>query len=254
MRLAVCRARAALRVFATVLPAEEAERVAPHLRWLAAALGRVRDLDVHLAHLAAYAKGVRPFEQEILSRYGGHLGRLHEAAHRELLAALGHDDYVSLITAFRDLLTAAAHPKHASTLSIDEVARRSVASLLDRVHRRGHAIDGVASGKHLHRLRVDVKRLRFQLECLQGAYRRELDPVLGALSRLQERLGLHQDACMARAQLVRYRKLHAADEAERSVFRTLIRLERARARRHRERLGGDWQRFEAASADLPGRL
>jgi triphosphatase len=254
MRVAVGRARAALRAFATVLPAEEANRLGPHLRWLAAALGKVRDLDVHLAHLAAYREGVEPSAQTSLDRYHEHLGQLHEAAHRDLAEALSGDEYLTLISSYRDLINAAVQPEQASSVRIEQVADSSVAPLLERVQRRGRSIEDSSPDKHLYRLRKDVKRLRYQLELLEGSYQRELEPMLGSLRVLHERLGLHQDASVARAHLARFRKLHALDQAERRVFKTLIKLEKSRARRHRQRFAADWQRFDEASAGLADRL
>jgi CHAD domain-containing protein len=254
MRVATRRARAALHTFAPVMPAAEANHLAPRLRWLATALGCMRDLDVHLAHLAAYRKHLKPSEQSTLMHYQAHLSQLHETAHRDLISALTHDDYAELISDFQALLTAAVRPENASSLRVDEVAHKSVTPLLDRVHRRGRDINGNSSDKHLHRLRIDVKRLRYQLEFLEGPYLGALDPVVSALRKLQGRLGLHQDACVARAHLARYRKLHAIDKWERSIFKQLIRLEKNRAQQQRQRFAGNWQQFEQASADLPQRL
>ncbi len=86
------------------------------------------------------------------------------------------------------------------------------------------------------------------------AYEGRLDATVDALRSLQERLGRHQDACVARAHLARYRKLHTVDQWERSVLKSLIGLEKKRARRHLGRFPGDWERFETASAGLPERL
>ncbi len=222
----------------------------PRLRWLATALGGVRDLDVHLAHLGTYQKHTKPYEQAALSHYREHLQTLREAAHRQLLGALGSGDYGALLAEFRVLLDSAMQPEHAESLRVEDAARRTVAPLLQRVYQRGRGITEGSPDKHLHRLRIDVKRLRYQLEFLQGAYEGQLDGVVSALRALQERLGQHQDACVARTHLARYRKLRAADQWERSVFKSLIRLEKKRARRHRRRFSAEWDRFEAASADL----
>ena len=254
MRVATRRARAALRAFSAVLPPKEANRLAPRVRWLTSVLGKVRDLDVQQAHLASYRRRLEPYEQATLSHYEQHLAQLHEAAHRQLIAALSSDEYSALIADFRALLEASLKPENASSLRVRDIAERSVTPLLERVYHRGRSIAERSTDKHLHRLRIDVKRLRYQLEFLGGACGGELDGAVTALKNLQERLGKHQDACVARAHLARYRKQHAADQWERDLFKTLIRREKRRARKQRHRFPGEWARFEAASADLPDRL
>jgi CHAD domain-containing protein len=209
---------------------------------------------VHLAHLAAYRRRIKPYQQATLTHYQQHLGKLHETAHRQLIGALSSDDYVGLVADFRELLAASVRPDQASPLRVEEVAKQSVTPLLERVWRRGRDISDASPDKQLHRLRIDVKRLRYQLEFLQGAYGGELDAAVDQLKKLQERLGLLQDACVARAHLARFRKLHAVDQGERSLFKRLIRREKQRARHQRQRFPGDWQRFEESSAELPSRL
>ena len=51
MRVATRRLRAALRVFDDALPARESGTLARQLKWIAGALGRVRDLDVQWLRL-----------------------------------------------------------------------------------------------------------------------------------------------------------------------------------------------------------
>lgn len=254
MRVAIRRAGAALRAFAPVLPAAQVNRLRPRLQWLASVLGGVRDLDVQLAHLTAYRRRISSAGQPSLDHYHTYLSQLHDAAHRTLVKALSNDDYHALVSDFRALLEETVRPENASPLRVEAVARRTVVPLLERVYRRGRAIDDDTPDKQLHRLRIDVKRLRYQLEFLQGGYQGELDAAVETLKKLQERLGLHQDACVARVHLARYRKEHTSESLERGLFKDLVKLEKKRARKHRERFQADWERFEAESADLPRRL
>lgn len=254
MRVATRRARAALPTFVEVLPDEGAQRLGKRLRWLTDCLGRVRDLDVQLAHLGVYTKSVEAEEAPLLDRYRTHLQRLHDAARRSLIEALAGDAYAALIDDYRKLLAQLVSLEAPSAVRVEDVASRSVAALLERVLRRGRAIDEESPDRHLHRLRIDVKRLRYLLEFLEPAYPRELDAVLGVLRRLQERLGQHQDACVARKHLRRYRKVHVADATEQRLFKTLARLEKRRARRHRSRFPAQWRQFEDVAAGLPDLL
>lgn len=254
MRVAARGARAGLRAFADVLPVAEANRLVPSLRWLARVLGAVRDLDVHLARVETYRKRLEPEDQVILDQYKAHLAARHDAGRRDLIEALAQPMYHALISDYRAMLTTAVTSRGATHLRVSDLARQTIMPLLERVYRRGRYLDDDSPDKHLHRLRMDVKRLRYQLEFLQKAYGGELDPALNALEDLQERLGAHQDASVARAHLAHYRKRHATDDRVRRLFKELMSFEKKRARRHRRRFAGDWDRFEAATDRLPDLL
>ena len=255
MRVAVRRTLAGLRTFAQVLPTDEADTLADHLRRVAAALGEVRDMDVHHAHLTVYRSRLQPSPQECLDGYQTYLLRLHDAARRKLLHALTGDTYANLLGDARGLLIAAARAENGSSLRVEDVAAATVATLLKKVNRRGRVIaSGHPTAAELHRLRLASKCLRYQIECLQGAYGTALDEVVLALRGLQDRLGAHQDACMARAHLQNYRSGHARGKRERRLIGQLIDYEKQRAKQERQHLAQHWLRFELASAGLLQRL
>ena len=254
MRVATRRARALLGTFAACLPSAEREAVEPRLSWLAAKLGAVRDLDVHLGHLADYRDALEPHRAAALGSYENHLRGLRREARRRLIDALGSPAYPELLDAFRWLLDTAARTAPSDGPRVSDLAGPAVTSLLERVRKRGRALDADSPAKRLHRLRIDVKRLRYQLEAVATAYGDALDPSLAALEKLQDRLGLHQDADVARAHLAHYRKAYAEGKRERKAFKRLIEFEQRRARKQRKRFGRAWARFEDATADLPDRL
>lgn len=254
MRVATRRARALLGTFAASLPEVERQAVEPRLTWLAGRLGAVRDLDVHLAHLADYREALAAHHVAALDGYENHLRTLRRQARRRLVEALDGHAYPELLDGFRGLLDAAARQAPADGPKVAALAGPAVEEMLERVLSRGRAIDDDAPAKRLHRLRIDVKRLRYQLEAVAAAYGSTLDPALDALKRLQDQLGLHQDADVARAHLAHYRKAFAEGKRARKAFKHLIEFEQRRARRQRKRFRRTWARFEKATADLPARL
>src|SRR3712207_2014084 len=66
MRVATRRLRAALKLYADALP-KRAERYESDLRWVAGALGEVRDLDVHLELLSREASRNGEVPEEVLA-------------------------------------------------------------------------------------------------------------------------------------------------------------------------------------------
>lgn len=254
MRVATRRGRAALDAFGNALPGRERERLAADLRWLTGVLGRVRDLDVHLEHLDGYRAALEPYRRASLDNYRRHLESLRREAHAELVEALDAPAYQQVLSDYRALLKTAGRPEHVSALRVCDVARTTVAPLLRRVLQRGRAIDADSKPSRLHKLRIEAKQLRYQLEALAPAYDGTLAPVQSDLKKLQDLLGEHQDADVARAHLADYRRNRAAGKTERKTFKRLAAYEKRRARRLRKRFPKRWTAFEHAAEGLIGKL
>jgi CHAD domain-containing protein len=119
-----------------------------------------------------------------------------------------------------------------------------------RVLRKGQAIGKSAPPAKLHRLRIDVKRLRYQLEYLLTPYGKPMRKAAKALKNLQNTLGDHHDAHVAMAQLTHYRDHTGLNRVERKAFRKLVAFERDKIARYRKRFDRDWRRFETKSGGV----
>ncbi|HET7131579.1 MAG TPA: CHAD domain-containing protein, partial [Gammaproteobacteria bacterium] len=113
------------------------------------------------------------------------------------------------------------------------------------VQKVGRKIGATARGKKLHRLRIRVKRLRYELEFFTVIYP-SLDNAAKASKALQDVLGAHQDACTASARLRHYvRSLaarHDGADAPAALLR-LLELERCRVHEARHSFAAEWRRF-----------
>ena len=98
MRTALRRARAALRVFEAGGPHRTRKSLAAELRWLAARLGEVRDLDVQLQALAASDERLSATQRRALQPYRTHLLAERERHRAVLLQALASERYQALLT------------------------------------------------------------------------------------------------------------------------------------------------------------
>jgi triphosphatase len=253
MRVATRRARAGLKAFAAVLPKENAKQVRRGLSALTRMLGGVRDLDVHLQHLDAYRSHLQSGAHMALNDYQDHLEGLRDAARRRLLAALDDAGYRALLDDYHRLLNAAARAHDSAALRVRDAAQVMRGDLA-QLHHDGDTIDETTPENHLHQLRISAKHLRYKLEILQPIYCGRLDNALTALRKLQDCLGLHQDACVARDHLADYRKHHAAGAAARKTLKKLMRLEQQRAGRQRRKFPKAWRRFEQAARELDAYL
>lgn len=193
MRVATRRMRAAISLFREHLP-ERAQAIREDLRWIAGALGAVRDLDVQSAQIRRWSgrrlSGGAEGARSVLSL----LERRRQEARVALLAALDSERYRAVVADLSSMLdpsTAVADPARAPLTRIAPplVSRRmkSVRKAARRVSRSGRPED-------YHELRIRCKRLRYTLEFLSTLYGRPAERMIRALVWIQDILGEHQDA------------------------------------------------------------
>jgi CHAD domain-containing protein len=207
MRVATRRLRAALDLFVDALPART-----PHLRaevgWLAAVLGNVRDLDVQLGRLHEMEQWVSDWADP--DQVGRPLERLRQllddarkARRNELLDALDSPRWERL---FGELCAIARQGPSRRSLAARAPALAAAPALVTERHRavvrgaRRAARTGVAAD--FHRLRIRCKRLRYTLEFTADLYGRRSGRFAKRLARLQDKLGLMQDAEVATVALL----------------------------------------------------
>jgi triphosphatase len=205
MRVASRRLRAALGVFADVLPPQFAS-LEPELKWLADVLGAVRDLDVQLERLdapewhglwAEGAAGMSPADE-----LRGVLRRERDAARTALLQALDSARYERLTTGLSALAqqgagqrTVTGHlPALAVVPGLIEQRHRAAVKAAKRARRSGDAPD-------FHRVRIRGKRLRYALEFVNELYGEPATTFTKQLSQLQDLLGTIQDCQVAMERL-----------------------------------------------------
>ncbi|HQC73683.1 MAG TPA: CHAD domain-containing protein [Candidatus Competibacteraceae bacterium] len=204
MRVAFRRLRSALKLFRTLVPRAASATLVEEIRWLNSHLGPARDWDVFaeegltplLAHFPR-KRGLLLFRQRVAA--------IRAAHHRALREALAEPRYALLRQSGADWL--ARQPWREG---LRESWQRRLAAplpafatpLLERQYRRV-----VKQGEHFaqlsaerrHRLRIRVKELRYALDFLAGLYpAAEVRDCLGALSRLQDDLGVMNDIAVTR--------------------------------------------------------
>src|SRR5829696_8435681 len=91
----ITRSRAALKLYSDFLP-KRSERYERDLRWVATALGEVRDLDVHLQRLCEEVSRNGEILEELVSL----LRERRVEARRRMLKALDSNRYERLLESF----------------------------------------------------------------------------------------------------------------------------------------------------------
>lgn len=197
MRVATRRLRAALAMFADALPAR-ARHVRSELGWLADALGTVRDLDIQVERVDQWGRQATEGDGSALVDLSKLLSAQRDAARAQLLAALESNRYERLTATFTAMLRQGPSrrlvpAKMPAVMAMPELVRarhRSVAKAAKRARRSGAADD-------FHALRIRGKRLRYALEFVSEIYGGQTSRYVRALVRLQDSLGLMQDARVA---------------------------------------------------------
>jgi len=208
MRVATRRMRAALALFAGVLPVR-AQTFREELGWLARMLGGVRDLDVQLEGLAemaaataGWSAGTRPEDHDPLTELSELLERERQAARAAMLSALDSVRWERLSKGLTTMVQQgparrSAAARKPATLGLPElvVARHdAVVKSAKRAKRSGAVPD-------FHRLRIRCKRLRYALEFGAEVYGGRTTRFVKQLTALQDELGAMQDAEVASIQL-----------------------------------------------------
>jgi len=187
-----------LRTFNALLEPVPTRSLRDELRWLADALGAVRDHDVFVARLAQYRNIVEPVDRDaltrLITRFDQHRGPALSALQRALSSKRA-------ATALQAAVAYAIQPP--ITIDADRLAASSVAAIardvFDKLDRRARKLDHDSPVDALHELRIIAKRARYATDAAVTVVPGARDQAR-ALARLQDALGdLHDTSIVENA-------------------------------------------------------
>lgn len=203
MRVASRRLRAAIKLFHEALP-ERALWLEGEVRWLSEALGEVRDLDVEIDELGAWAaseQGDTDASENLIEALEEQ--RVH--ARERMLEALDSARYERLIASFGAMLRRGPAGSGEKGSKADTPITRAAPELLSRRYSKFRKAAGRiaedAPVEAYHDLRKKGKSLRYALEFHREIYGSPVKSLIRPLKSLQDDLGRHQDAVVAADQL-----------------------------------------------------
>ncbi len=205
MRVATRRMRAAMKVFEGALP-ERAKWFREELRWVADALGDVRDLDVQMDRLETWKAEADDESSAFLDKILDVIKKRRTEARDRMLEALDSTRYERLEKSFGEMLRRGpgAEQELAKTNGNDPagepVTKVAPALISARYRKWGKAagkLDETSSPEAFHDLRKKGKRLRYALEFVSEVYGKPAGKLITPLKALQDDLGDHQDAIVA---------------------------------------------------------
>lgn len=242
-RVGTRRLRSDLRTFRPLLDTDWSEPLRDELRWLAAALGRVRDADVLLARLRHDARALPEQDRGPALGLLSRLERERRQALEEVLVDMESDRYVALLNR---LVDAANHPRvlPAAQQPAHDLLPGLVRGPWRKLRKAVKRLDPDPPDEELHQVRIAAKRARYAADVVA--------PVVGdaarrhakAIARVQDVLGEHHDAAVAEA-WIREAVDAGASREQALAAGLLIAQQRADAEDRRREWPAAW---EAASA------
>lgn len=220
-RVATRRLRSDLRTYATLLDEEWAKELRAQLKWVADALGAVRDTDVLLERLQEAATHLDALDRRAMGGIVERLQTQRSEARARLFEVMDDHRYVVLL----DRLVGALAPPRLGEVPAVAAGTPAVIMPADKwllpeadapaaevlpplVHRPWkhlrEAVTAVEPGgpdEELHQVRIRAKRCRYAAEVAAVAVGKPAKRLASAVADLQEVLGEHQDAVVAEAWL-----------------------------------------------------
>ncbi len=200
MRVAARRLRSAIRIFKPVLPLRF-EVLSAELKWIAGALGEVRDLDVRLDWLAQVRAQSSWDEDVAIGPLIDGVRQSRADSRERLLAALSsqrfQDMMAKLATALRTNDTSTAE----SATPVVDYAGPALRKCFRRFRRAAGDLSPDSDASAYHEVRTSAKRLRYSVECFQSILGRRARRLIDAAKEAQDLLGEYQDSAVTMAWL-----------------------------------------------------
>jgi CHAD domain-containing protein len=203
MRSGARRLRGELRAFEDLVESHWALSLNGELKWLGAALGQVRDLDVFEERLKGWAGELRP----ALAHLDSELKRKRDEARRQLEKVLKGERFRAILS-----LLDQAERCPSLTPEADTPCRKALPPLVnkawDRFKKDGRALEPDDDDETYHALRKRAKRMRYAAEAAARSISKRRARAAKRFARkvehVQDVLGQHQDAVSARATIEAY--------------------------------------------------
>ncbi len=191
-RVAVRRARSVVGQFRDVFAPGPAAGLRRGLSWLGKSTNALRDLDVYLAHEAAYRGMLSgPLARDLTPLFD-YVRREREAALRKLADVMRSPEYAAALRRWRECVEDPAAIGRRGSEPVLGLAGARVAKKCRAVLEQGNRLSGRAEAADLHSLRIECKKLRYLLETLADRMP-EAGAVAHCLKKLQDALGRIQD-------------------------------------------------------------
>jgi CHAD domain-containing protein len=206
MRVASRRLRSALRDFLPYLRQRKLRHSKNDLKFIADALGSVRDEDVAIVALEKLAAAAPAEVSAGVEQFANERRRKREGARSELVEAIADEELARLAAGFKDALERALkisrrrkgedNEQSAESLSLRQAGREIISARLRELQELSASLYRPFKAKPLHRMRIAAKRLRYAIELFDSCWSATLTSFAKEIASLQTSLGELHDCDM----------------------------------------------------------
>ena len=246
MRVATRRMRAALKMFAPYYKPKVVRDLEDDLRDTAQALGRVRDLDVALAHVDDYGAKLSEDAQAGLEPLKDDWRKQRDKARKKLVAWLDSGGYRRFVARFKDFVETPG--KGALKTDDDDVqpilVRHLAPAAIWDAFAEVRAYDQVVADAPvdtLHQLRIHSKRLRYTLEFFAEDLGPNADALVEAVTAMQDHLGELHDAHVSIATLEEFLAQQSRKRRDLPAVQDYLKSRREAETHYCETFGPVWE-------------
>ncbi|TMJ29273.1 MAG: CHAD domain-containing protein, partial [Alphaproteobacteria bacterium] len=237
-RVALRRLRAAFGLFRSAVDGPVVRALSAEAKWLAGECAPARDLHVFLNETI---DEVPPEIKRIAAR----LAKAHLQRARAALSGARYNAFEGQLSTFMQA------PPHGASGRLDEFGRALLEQRHQKVERRGRHLAKL-DRRHLHKLRIAIKKLRYAATFLQPAFAaapfdsKAAKAYIEATVRLQGALGTLNDRAVAAQMLDDIAVAARPTEDVARPLRKLAKQAGAGEKRRRHKLERAWTRFSKA--------
>jgi CHAD domain-containing protein len=199
LRVTARRIDATLGLFKRQLPAALV-RARKATKAILRSLGVARDLDVQLRELTQYCAHLPEGERAVAEPLRMLLERERTRARARMVRSLDAEPtrrWLETLAQATNAEQGGANGADRAMVVMPERVRRRFRKLRKSVRK----LRPKSSMEDYHQVRRRAKQLRYATECGAVMFGKPADDMLKALRRMQDKLGAHQDACMAQSRL-----------------------------------------------------
>jgi len=250
-RVATRRMRSALRLFHDAVPEKTGTDLAGELKWLGGMFGTVRDLDVFLLNLSRFEGQIKFFPARKKRAFENWIEKHRRAPLKALQEALDSTRCKNLerrLTRFLERPLPARPQAPFAVKPVRDVAPVVIHEKFEAVMAQGHKVLANPRLKQFHRLRIQMKKLRYAAEFMAPAYNGGLDPFIARTVEIQDCLGELQDTVFTRGfvkDLLNAWKGKLVDPDLLFILGEIYQLQAEIARIRQEKFGKIWERFSS---------
>jgi CHAD domain-containing protein len=192
-RVSIRRTRSGLSQLKGVLPEEVTLRFKQEFGWLGRQSGITRDLDVFSRTMSREVEKVGAGSRVNLEQFFLLLEQRRTREHENLNAVINSKRCKILFRDWQKFLMAAIPPDRLPATAGEPIAEpvsRWIGEAWKRVRKKGKHLESDSPWSEFHRLRIECKKLRYELEFFRSLFPQELiDPLIDDLKVLQDCLG-----------------------------------------------------------------